>query len=110
MKMKPGIVRRPEKRKNHRRRPMMSNTTAGLSPDRPAADRAGEEFLLGYAVVPRLARPVLAHHEPQDRARDGDGREHRDEHADDQDERAAADRGRAEPVHDPGRDEAGPVR
>src|SRR5690242_4886429 len=106
MKMKPGIVISAEKRKNQRRRPMMSNTTAGLSSGGATTDRTGEEFLLRYAVVARLAGPVLTHDDTQDRAGDGDRGEHRDEHADDQDEREAADRRAAEPVQDRRRDEA----
>ena len=39
-----------------------------------------------------LARPVLADDHAQDRAGHDDRAEHRDEHADDQDEREAADR------------------
>src|SRR6185369_15130929 len=102
MKMRPGMVTSAEKRKKYRRRPTTSNTTAGLSPDRSATDRSGEEFLLGYAVVPRLPGTVLADNDPQDRARDGDRGEHRDQDADDQDQREAADRRRTEPVEDDG--------
>src|SRR5829696_7574487 len=90
MKMRPGMVRSAEKRKNHLRRPTTSNTTAGLSPDRSATDRSGEEFLLGNPVVARLSGPVLADHDAQDRSGDGDCCEHRDEDADDQHQRKAA--------------------
>src|SRR5713226_2709629 len=110
MKKSPGMVRRPEKMKNQRRLPMMSNTTAGLSSECRSTDRSGEELLLGHAEQPRLTRGVLANDEAQDGPGHGDRGEHRDEHTDDQDEREASNRRRAEPVQDPGRDEARHVR
>src|SRR3989337_3835256 len=90
MKMRPGIVIRPLKRKNQRRLPIRSNTRP--RPPRAAPRRRGRELLLAHAVEACTARPGAAHDPAQDAAADGDGREHRDQHADDQDEGAAADR------------------
>src|SRR5215203_2731100 len=109
MKITPGIVSSSENAKNQRRLPMMSNTRAGLSPDR-AARRAREELVLRDAVEARLAGPRLLHDDAHDRPGDGHRGEHRDEDTDDQDEAEAADRRRAEQEQDQGGDEARHVR
>src|SRR5579864_5310431 len=84
MKMSPGMVMSPLKRKNQRRRPIRSNTRTSRAG--PTCRGRGHELVLVHAEEPRLARPWLAHDPAQDRTAQGDRREHRDEHADDQDE------------------------
>src|SRR5207344_628560 len=83
MKITPGMVSSSENPKNQRRLPMMSNTRAGLSPDR-AARRTREELVLGDAVQARLAGPRLRDDDAHDRPGDGHRGEHRDEDTDDQ--------------------------
>src|SRR3989304_3448697 len=90
LKMRPGIVIRPLKRKNQRRLPIRSNTRPRLPSVTPR--RRGRELVLAHAVEACTARPGAAHDPAQDAAADGDGREHGDQHADDQDEGEAADR------------------
>src|SRR3954449_8501365 len=110
MKSTPGIVMSSERAKNHLRLPTMSNTPASLSPEGGAAGRPGDELRFGHAVERRLLCPVLPDDDAEDGSRHGDGREHRDEHADDEDEREAADRRRPEEEQDRRRDEARHVR
>ena len=90
MKMSPGMVMSPLKRKNQRRRPIRSNTRTSRTS--PTGRGRRHELVLVHAEEPRLARPRLTHHPAQDGTAEGDGGEHRDEHADDQDQGEAADR------------------
>ena len=71
---------------------MTSNTRARLAPDDGRVGAQGHELVVAQAVQGRLARPVLADDPAQDGPGHDDRAEHRDEHADDQDEREAADR------------------
>src|SRR5882672_9604329 len=90
---------------------MMSNTPAGLSSKRFAPDGpARDELILADAEQRCLPGPVLLDHETEDRPGHRDGREHRRQDADDQDEGEAPDRRAAEPVQDAGRDQARYVR
>ena len=83
----------------HERRPL---PLRGRVPEADLVVRDPEEVT---AARPRLAHDP-AQHEPAQR----DGREHRDEHADDEDEREALDDRRPEVEQDEGRDERGHVR
>src|ERR1700687_519688 len=90
---------------------MTSNTPAGLSSKRAPSDRpARDELLFADAEQRCLARPVLLDDEAEDRPGDGDRREHRRQHTDDEDEGEAPDRRAAEPVEDAGSDQARYVR
>src|SRR5262249_10574419 len=109
MNSRPGIVISSENAKYQRRLPMMSNTL-GLAAEGWPAGAARHELLVGHAVEPRLASPRPGHDEPEDRPGHDDRAEHRHEHADDQDEREAADHGRPEEVQDRRRDQARHVR
>src|SRR5664280_643825 len=109
MKKRPGTTIRPEKRKNQRRFPMMSSTSARLTAA-TGDQRSGLELLLAESVEARRAGPVVADDPAQDRPRHGDRGEHRAEHTDDQDQREAPDRRRPEDVQDRGGDERGHVR
>src|SRR5215212_4655612 len=102
MKISPGIVTSAEIRKNQRRLPMMSNTRARLaSQPRPAGQpRSRHKLLVAHSVQACLARPVPEHDRAEDRASDDDRAEHRDEDAEDQDEREATNRRRAEEIED----------
>src|SRR5579859_1962818 len=99
MKMRPGMVTSSDRPKNQRRLPMMSNTAACLAPPerRPAA-RTLDELSLGDAVQPRPPSPRLGDDDAEDRPGDDDRREHRREHAEDEDEGEALDHRRAEEV------------
>src|SRR3972149_6747677 len=59
MKMRPGIVIRPLKRKNQRRLPIRANTRPRLP--RAAPRRRGRELVLAHAVEAFTARPGAAH-------------------------------------------------
>src|SRR4029079_2940349 len=109
MKRRSGIVMIAEKRKYQRRLPMMSNTL-GLASERRPAGAASDELLLGDAVEPGLAAPGAGDDHPEDAPGHDDRAEHRDEHADDQDEREAADHRRPEQVQDRRGDQARHVR
>src|SRR5512140_4001753 len=109
MKKMPGMTMMPEKRKNQRRFPMMSSTGARL-PAAPGRQRSGHEPLFAEPVEARRAGPLVADYPAQDRPGQRDRGEHRAEHADDEDEREAADRGRPEEVEDGRRDQGGHVR
>src|SRR3989304_10329255 len=90
MRMRPGIVIRPLKRKNQRRLPIRSNTRPRLP--RAAPRRRGRELLLAHAVEAGTARPGAAHDPAQDAAASGVRREHRDQPAEDPDGGEAEDR------------------
>src|SRR5262245_53331110 len=109
MKSRPGIVMMAEKRKYQRLLPMMSNTPR-LAPDGRSAGAAGYELFLGHAVQRRTPSPLLGDDPAQDRPGDDDRAEHRDEHADDQHEREAADHRRSEDVQDRRGDQTRHVR
>src|SRR3954463_16307007 len=85
MKIRPGMVIRRENAKNQFRLPMTSNTPAGLAREVAAGRRAGEELLLGDVEERRLAGPRLLDDDPEHRPGHDDRREHRHQHADDQD-------------------------
>src|SRR5450759_1295063 len=99
MKKRPGTTMMPEKRKNQRRFPMMSSTRARL-PAATGQERPSRELLFAQPVQARHAGPFVADHPAQDRPGHRDRGEHGAEHADDQDQRKAADRGRPEDVQD----------
>src|SRR6266550_1310176 len=110
MKIRPGMVTRPEMRKNQRRLPMMSNTRAGLSPDPRPTRPSCDELLLAHPEQAGLPGPAPGDDPAQDRPRHDDRAEHRDEDAEDQDEGEAADRRGPEEIEDRRGDEARHVR
>src|SRR5664279_2112503 len=75
--LRPGIVSRPENRKNQRRLPMTSNTRARLASR--AAGEAAEELIVAHPEQRRTLEGRHPDDDPQDRPGHHDRGEHRDQ-------------------------------